>query len=99
MQKKSKHRIAIFFTILFMLVISAPAIILSIDATIDVSIFYSMNEEEEENDHLKLTFKGDTIEDSETIFTPIIDVYFNIYTFKAYSKPHINLISPPPKFI
>lgn len=98
MQKKTKYRIAIFFTILFMSVISAPSIILSIDASVDVSIFYSINEEEEENDYVKLTFKDDT-KDSETLFIPIFDVYFNTYTFKAYSKPHINLISPPPKFI
>lgn len=95
MQKSSKYRIAIFFTILFMALISAPTIILSFDDSVDMSSFYSINEEEE-NENLKLLFE-DNLELSEAFF--VIQARGNhlVYTFKNYPKPHLNLIFPPPE--
>ena len=97
MQKSSKYRIAIFFTILFMALISAPTIILSFDDSVDVSSFYGINEEEE-SENLKLVFE-DISEDSEHVLVVLKDVHVIGYAFKAYPKPHLNLISPPPEFI
>ena len=70
MQKSSKYRIAVFFTILFMALISAPTIILSFDDSVDVSNFYSINEEEE-NENLKLVFE-EISQDSEAIFVLLL---------------------------
>jgi len=47
MQKSIQNKVAIFFAILFMAVISAPSIIMSIDDSIDITFFYGENEEEE----------------------------------------------------
>ncbi|RAJ12095.1 hypothetical protein [Olleya aquimaris] len=77
--------------------ITAPSIIVAIDDTIDISIFYSISEEEEEIKNLKL-------------FPSLLDVEYNIsdrlnynqnlgYHYKTYPKPHLNIISPPPEFI
>ncbi|WP_405574137.1 hypothetical protein [Winogradskyella sp. Asnod2-B02-A] len=97
MRKSTKHRIAILFTILFMALISAPVIILSIDDSVDTTCFFSINEEEE-NAHVKLLFdKDDQI--SEFLFEDQTSTDLIGYTFKHYPKPHLNLISPPPDFI
>jgi hypothetical protein len=97
MQKKPKHKIAIFFTILFMALLCAPTIILSFDSSVDVSSFYNINEEEE-NENLKLVFK-DVLDDSENFFITHTGFSIVTYTFKTYSKPYINLIIPPPEFV
>jgi hypothetical protein len=91
MHKKS---IAIFFTIIFAALISAPSIITAIDDTVDVSIFYTVTEEENEN--IKITFSDSDVIKLEHIF--ITDIKENLgYYFKNYPKPHLNLIFPPPE--
>lgn len=91
--------VSFFFFILFTALISAPTILHAIDDTIDVSIFYSLSEEEEQghetiknleilpsdHTHLDVLFLSNTPMDR-------ID-----YCFKKYPKPHLNLISPPPE--
>ncbi|WP_194241961.1 hypothetical protein [Winogradskyella eckloniae] len=97
MQKSTRYKSAIFFTIIFMALISAPTIISSLDDSIDITCFYSISEEEE-NSNTKLLFDKDhTI--AESLFEDQIDTVFIAYTFKQYAKPHLNLISPPPDFI
>ncbi|WP_411766331.1 hypothetical protein [Winogradskyella sp. A3E31] len=91
-----KHKIAIFFTILFMAIISAPTIIMSVDNSADISIFYSLNEEEE-TESFKLLF--DKQEKSDHFVEMYSDDHSTGYTFKNYPKPHLNLVSPPPEFI
>jgi len=91
MQKKS---IAIFFTIIFVALISAPSIIVAIDDSVDVSIFYTVTEEENEN--IKLTFSDNDLNKIEYIFFTDINDSLGYY-FKNYPKPHLNLISPPPE--
>ena len=97
MSSQIKYRIAVFFTILFMALITAPTVILSLDNTYDVSSFYSINEEEE-NQNLKLVFESISL-DSDSLFEDQVNHQFIGYTFKHYPKPHLNLISPPPDFI
>lgn len=87
---------SIFFTVLFMAIITAPSIILVVDDSVDVSVFYSLSEEEEEHKSVKLVF---SLNQEESIgFDKLIDVNHLVYHFKNYSKPHLNLISPPPDF-
>ena len=89
--------VSIFFTILFMALITAPSIIVTIDDSVDVSVFYSLSEEEEENKNLKLTFLLENLDDS--FLESTINFNYLGYHFKNYPKPHLNLISPPPEFI
>ena len=90
-----KNTIAIFFSMLLLALISAPSIIIAIDDSVDISMFYSITEEEEESSKIQLQ-SPDNFKDSECVFT-----YFDVedieYYFKNYPKPHLNLISPPPE--
>jgi len=90
----SKKNIAIVFSILFLTFITAPTIIIAVDSSVDVSIFYSVTEEESEN--LKLPFPDNSFSNLITVSTK--DSKENLgYYFKNYPKPHLNLISPPPE--
>ncbi|WP_299098435.1 hypothetical protein [uncultured Winogradskyella sp.] len=80
-----------------MALISAPTIISSIDDSIDITCFFSISEEEE-NNNAKLLFDKDH-QISESLFEDPLPTNFIGYTFKNYSIPHLNLISPPPDFI
>ena len=93
------HRkaVSIFFTVLFLALITAPSIIVVMDDSVDVSVFYSLSEEEEENKNLNLAFILENLEDSFLETSKKTD---NLgYCFKSYPKPHQNLLFPPPEFI
>lgn len=100
-KKMYKKSIAIFLTVLFVAVVSAPTIISAIDDSVDISILYSCTEEEEKESEKNKTF--------ELIFSECKNDNFSFgfsdgrsslnYRFKNYPKPHLNLISPPPEFI
>jgi hypothetical protein len=96
MQKTITKKAAIFFTILFMAIISAPSIIMSFDDSIDITCFYGENEEEEK-ESFKLLFEINSanLEDCLVYDSAEFD---NKLVFKLYSKPHLNLILPPPEF-
>ncbi len=90
-----KKTIAISFTLIFMALIVAPSILVAIDDSIDTSIFYSMAEEEENcKSKIVVTF---LLHNNEFLsdFNLNPNEFFT-YQFKNYSKPHLNLISPPP---
>ena len=80
-----------------MALISAPTIIVSFDDSIDVTCFYGVTEEEE-NQHVKLVFEPTSL-DHGNFFEDEANADLIGYTFKQYPKPHLNLISPPPDFI
>ena len=89
-----KKAVSIFFTILFLGIISAPTIIVSIDDSVDISVLYSLSEEEENN-----SFKIEvplSNEDSSA-YCILLKNQKLVYHFKKYSKPYINLIFPPPE--
>jgi len=90
----SKRTIAILFSFLFLAFITAPSIIIAIDDTADVSIFY--NVAEEENEILKLPFPESDCNDLYKVFFTDANEYLGYY-FKNYPKPHLNIISPPPE--
>lgn len=85
---------------MFLLFLTAPTVILIIDNSADVSCFF-ISSEEEEKGHEKS-------KDKELILYDVLNAIslFNSnetendleYFFKNYSKPHLNLISPPPDF-
>lgn len=83
-----------------MVLITAPSIIVAIDDSIDVSIFYGCTEEEEkENENIK-TFELLFSEEGNNRFpfSNFSQLKSLVYLFNDYSKPHLNLVSPPPEF-
>ncbi|MUU79427.1 hypothetical protein GN138_13305 [Winogradskyella sp. HL2-2] len=80
-----------------MALISAPTIIWSIDDSVDVTCFYSITEEEESHAE-KLIFEHIN-HDTASVFEDRSNTEVIGYTCKSYSKPHLNLIFPPPDFI
>ena len=96
----NKNCIALFFSVLFMAMLSAPSIIIAIDNSADVSLFYSLTEEEEK--------EGKENKNIEVLLSEIKTYERNIqtsdyqrnlgYYCKKYSNPHLNLVSPPPDF-
>jgi len=91
-----KRNLALFFMMFFMFIISAPTIIVSMDNSFDTTIFLDVNEEEEK-DGVKLLFEI-TSQDIEYFDLDVLNSDRDEYTFKKYSKPHINLIFPPPDY-
>lgn len=95
-----KKSIALLFSLLFVAMLSLPSIIIAVDNSIDISFFYDFAEQEEEKGSEKNKI------DIELLFTDLNDSETELastnaendleYYFKKYSKPHLNLISPPP---
>ncbi|RNC87966.1 MAG: hypothetical protein ED556_01900 [Winogradskyella sp.] len=91
-----RHKGAMIFAILFMIIVTAPAVILSVDDNVDVTFFFGENEEEE-TENLKLLFETSSV-DAEKVIVKTFNSNIDSYTFKNYSKPELNLIFPPPDF-
>ncbi|WAC00889.1 hypothetical protein N7U66_11635 [Lacinutrix neustonica] len=94
-----KKTISIFFVLLFLATITAPSIIIAMDNSVDISVFYSLSEEEEEKTKEKdkvETYLSEKISTSDS-FIELLERKDIRYYFKKYQKPHLNLISPPPE--
>jgi len=91
----SKKIISLFLSIIFLGLITAPSIIAVLDENVDISILYSVSEEEEENKNLKIVVS--TVKENTETLTLKEDNLTLGYLFKVYSNPHLNLISPPPE--
>ncbi len=92
--------ISILLSTIFVALLVAPTIILIVDDSIDVSAFYASSEEEEEKGIEKskdkeVFFSDYSITESDFVLNETKS-YIQYY-FKKYSKPHLNLISPPPE--
>jgi hypothetical protein len=95
----SKIIVSSFFLLLFTALIAAPTIILVVDDSVDISMFYSLSEEEEKGYE---TIKSVQVAPSDfnqldLIFASKLRSDTIGYQFKKYPKPHLNLISPPPE--
>ena len=80
-----------------MALISAPTIIKALDDSTDVSIFYGISEEEE-NENSNFVIEN-SIQASDIIFEDATNDSRIEYYFKNYSKPTLSLILSPPEFI
>ena len=93
-----KNTIAIFFTVLLMSLTAAPTIVSMVDDSVDISMFFSTSEEEEKEtkslEDLKILFS-----ESNASIHSVLPKPNNVfrYQYKKYTKPHLNLISPPPE--
>lgn len=93
-----RNLISLLFSTMFLLFLTAPTVILIIDNSADVSCFF-ISSEEEEKGHEKSKDKELMIYDvlNETAILDSNEIENDLeYFFKNYSKPHLNLISPPP---
>ncbi len=97
MNSNNYHSLSLFFALLFITIVAAPTLVMSINDNVDITIFYGENDEEEK-ENLKLLFEKESI-DSEN--QPMIESEKKNdgYTFKTYPNPHFNLIFPPPDLI
>lgn len=96
----SRNSVSIFFLFSFLVFLSAPSIIAMADNDVDVSLFFSMAEEEENGSPKVKTVKDIILEshDNDGFVSLKEEINHLSYYLKRYSKPHLNLISPPPKF-
>ena len=94
-----KNVIAIFFSLLFIVVISVPSIVVVLDDSIDVSMYCSTSEEEKGSEETKeqelLFFNLNTSELNFASTKPERNIE---YFFNCYSKAYTNIIIPPPDF-
>jgi len=97
MQKRSIH---LFFSLIFIAFLTAPAIVPLVDDSIDISIFYGLNEEEGENE------KHEVTKDIELIITQLHDSDNSIFRTKRnvipsdeswYLQFYLNISTPPPE--
>lgn len=99
----SRRIISFSMSLLFLALIAAPTVISIVDKSIDVSCFYVSGEEEDTGSE-----KAEKNKEKEALFfelafydSDFVNSENNTeleYFFKTYSKPHLNLISPPPQF-
>lgn len=97
----SRQFISTCFSIIFLVLITAPSIIVLVDDSADISIFYESSEEEEKGNEKN--------KEIEVFISELNQNEFNLdssklrnkkgYCFKNYPKPHLNLIFPPPEHI
>ena len=97
MKQRINNTIAIFLTIIFLGIMVMPTIILTVDDTADISSFYGMGEEEESEEFKLVLHLEDFKNEANEIISNIIPL--NKHRVKTYSKPHLNLVSPPPEII
>lgn len=100
-----KIRIAIFFSILFLGLLTTPAILHVIDISKDLSFFLDINEEEEENKG-KEESKADsklkiypTISATSYLYCPVKSSKNFLFQSENYISYCPKIITPPPPFL
>ncbi|MCL5246364.1 hypothetical protein M4I21_11125 [Cellulophaga sp. 20_2_10] len=92
-----KRILSLFFTILLTGFIITPAVLLTVDDSIDITIFYNAGEEEENVNVLNLEDFNIAKKVELAFFKPKKDLYTPMYYFKNYQKPQLILLVPPPE--
>ena len=93
-----RNIISIILTTCFLVFLTAPTIIILIDDSANISMFYTTSEEEEKAPE-KLKNKNLVFQENLKSLSELdlnesdLDLE---YRFKNYSNPYLNLISPPP---
>jgi len=95
-----KSTIAVFFSLLFVTLITAPTVVLAMDSDYDVSILLETNEEEEKEG--KESLKDIEVKVLQILQKSSSDILFSdisILGFHSnkYSSAHKELLSPPPE--
>lgn len=95
-----KNLVSILLTLIFVGFLTTPTLIMLADDTVDISIFYTTSSPEEDkgiekNNNIEVLFTSPLMSDLD--FSSKENKIKLGYYFKNYPKPHLNLISPPPK--
>jgi hypothetical protein len=85
---------SIFLSLIFVVFLTAPTVISIIDDSHDMSVIYSFAEEEKICE-VKILMNVHSLK--EVDFSLIKTLNNKEYYFKKYSRPHLNLVSPPPE--
>ena len=96
-----RNTIAIILSSIFLLIVVMPTVMIVVDDSVDVSMFYTTSEEEKDKNQEKNKEKDFIVLDINNPLQININEFEenNLeYYFKVYKKPHIKLMSPPPKF-
>ena len=95
-----KRSIAFFFIILFTVFITAPTIITIVDSAIDVSVFYGVNEEENNNEtHKKIEMNIFNLNKDNIAFLRTEKEKLDLSNSKLTHQAFLECFSPPPEFI
>ena len=100
-----KVRIAIFFTLLFAVLLTAPAVISLTDVSKDIAFFLDINEEEGENKGKEESKADSKLKIYPNTFTAsflssYIEITKNIrFQSKNYVSHCPKIVTPPPKLI
>jgi len=96
-----KSTIAIFFSLLFVTLITAPTIAMALGAEYDVSILLDSNEEEEKEGKESLNdIEVKVLQISQKPSSDVASSETSILGFYSnkYSSTHTELLSPPPEY-
>ncbi|WP_428741485.1 hypothetical protein [Tenacibaculum sp.] len=97
-----KSKIAIFFIILFAGIIIAPTVVTFVDKDQDLTIFLSLNEEEENTKSLKgmeMTIHPQESNNNTTFTHYKIQKRENVrFQSKKYISQYPKILTPPPEF-
>lgn len=88
--------------IFFLGIIISPTVIIAIDSSIDISMFYGVAEENEEKTNeknIEIESLFYEMKERKRTLTLIPKINKAFYVFKKYTKPHLNLVFPPPDFL
>lgn len=88
---------SILFSVAFLLYTVTPSILMIVDESIDISILFSSSEEEEEEKHLTIDVLYSTVRTKNSDLVFAYSEKSLAYLDKKYTKPNLNIISPPPK--
>lgn len=96
----SRNVVSVFFLFAFLVFLSAPTVIAMVNDSADISLFFSMAEEEEHGQGKSKNVQDIILEnlDNEDFVNLKEEKIHLSYYVRNYSKPYLNLISPPPKF-
>lgn len=95
-------KIALFFTIIFSILLITPSVISLVDDTINISLFVNMNEEEEEGDYSLKAVKVKITSENENSFLVLNKIQKKknaSFQSKNYISEYPKITTPPPKYL
>lgn len=92
--------VALFFLSVFIGYTSLPTVISVLDTDIDISLFIDVNEEEskEKETSKDLEIEIMEIKNADLNFNNLKTLVLAGHYLNNYSKPQLNMVSPPPEF-
>ena len=96
-----KVKIALFFSLIFSILLIAPTVISVVDDSINLSLLVNMNEEEEGNNSMKeIKVKIASENENSYLILNKIQKMKNIsFQSKNYISEYPKITTPPPKYL